>query len=73
MLVQLGLVEASALFPRPVLAPVAAFFVGSRLFHASAMAYNGPFERRVQGMKGTFYTIFALSGCCVVAAVKAVL
>ena len=73
VLIQLALVEASSLLPRPALAAVAAFFVGARLFHASAMAWNGPFERRVRGMKGTFFSIFALSACCVVAAGKAVL
>ena len=73
MLIQLGLVEASGLLPRPALACVAAFFVGARLLHASTMAYGGPFERRVQGTKGTFFSIFALSACCVIAAVKAVL
>ena len=73
MLIQLALVEASALLPRAALAFVAACFVGARLLHASTMAYGGPFERRVQGMKGTFYSIMALSACCVVAAVKAVL
>lgn len=56
-----------------MLACVAAFFVGARLLHASAMAYGGPFERRVAGTKGTFVTIAVLSSCCLVAAVKAVL
>ena len=73
VLIQLALVEASALLPRAALACVAAFFVGARLLHASAMAYSGPFERRVQGTKGTFLSIAVLSSCCVVAAVKAVL
>lgn len=70
-LIELGLVEASALVPRPALALVAATFVASRLSHANAMAFDGPMHRRVLGMHGTFYSIAALSVCCVAAAVKA--
>lgn len=73
VLIQLGLVEASSLLPRPLLAVVAAGFVAARLLHASAMAYGGAFERRVRGTKGTFLSIAVLSLCCAVAAVKALL
>ena len=74
VLLQLALVEASALLPRAALACVAALFVAARLLHASSMmAYGSALDRRVKGMWGTFVSIAVLSSCCVVAAVKAVL
>ena len=68
-----GLVEAQAALPPPVLAAVAAAFFGGRLAHAYNMTEIGrPFGPRKAGIVALFYTYWALAGALAVHVVRGV-